>query len=122
MSTREKDKNKSKSKLFRLAARYFRKKGYRVERKETEMEGSSGLLRKFDLVVQRGPSPQGVRIKDWNRTIGINVIINLDQASDDAGLSNPIIIGDKFSDHAKSYANRRKIMLLTKRRLAQDLS
>jgi len=48
-------------------------------------------------------------------------VINVDKASDDVGLSNPIIIGDKFSDHAKSYANRRKITLLTKRQIVIGL-
>jgi len=55
------------------------------------------------------------------RTIGINVVINLDKASEDVGLANPIIIGEKFSDHAKSYANRRKIILLTKQQILASL-
>jgi len=51
----------------------------------------------------------------------VNVIIGLDKASEDVSLSNPILIGEKFSDHAKSYANRRKVMLLTKRQIAPRL-
>jgi hypothetical protein len=49
------------------------------------------------------------------------LVINIDKASEDVGLSNPIIVGEKFSDHAKSYANRRKIMLLLKQKLASSL-
>jgi hypothetical protein len=64
---------------------------------------------------------QGVWIRDWNRTIGINVVINLDRASEDVDFSNPILIGEKFSDHAKAYANRRKITLLTKRQILTSL-
>jgi hypothetical protein len=45
------------------------------------------------------------------------VIITLDTASEDVGLSSPIMVGEKFSDHAKSYSNRRKIMLLTKQKI-----
>jgi hypothetical protein len=64
---------------------------------------------------------QGVWIRDWNRTIGVNVIIGLDTASDDVGLSSPIMIGEKFSDHAKSYSNRRKLTLLTRQKIAMSL-
>ncbi|MCD6445498.1 restriction endonuclease [Candidatus Bathyarchaeota archaeon] len=110
-----------KADLLQQAIYYFRKKGYKVEREKTSIEGYSGILRKFDLIVKKGKLTQGVWIKNWKRTIGVNVVINLDKASEDAGLSNPILIGGKFSDHAKSYANRRKITLLTKRQIIISL-
>lgn len=121
MSSEEKAQAKPPSELVELAIRYFKKEGYKVEREMTMREGFSGISRKFDLIVQKGRLVQGVWIRDWNRTIGVNVIINLDKASEDVGLSNPILIGEKFSDHAKAYANRRKIMLLTKRQTALSL-
>jgi hypothetical protein len=92
-----------------------------VEQENTTLEGFSGITRKFDLIVQKGHVAQGVWVRDWNRTIGVNLTINIDKASDDVGLSNPIIIGEKFSDHAKSYANRRKVMLLPKQKIALGL-
>jgi hypothetical protein len=107
--------------LVQAAIHYFKKEGYRVEQTETALEGFSGVLRRFDLIVQKGRVEQGVWIRDWNRTIGVNVIINIDKASEDVGLSTPIMVGEKFSDHAKSYANRRKIMLLTKRQVTVSL-
>ena len=85
------------------------------------MEGFSGSSNKFDLIVGKGRVEQGVWIRDWKRTIGVNVIINVDKACEDVGLATPIIVGEKFSDHAKSYANRRKITLLTKRQITQSL-
>lgn len=100
-----------------LAAAYFRKEGYKVNGENVTLEGNSGVLRHFDLIVQKGHYEQGVWVRDWNRTIGVNVIISLDTASEDVGLSNPIMIGEKFSDHAKSYSNRRKITLLTKQKI-----
>ena len=121
MSSEEKAQTKATSDLVELAMRYFKKEGYKVEREMTTLEGFSGISRKFDLIVQKGRLVQGVWIRDWNRTIGVNVVINLDKASEDVGLSNPILIGEKFSDHAKAYANRRKIMLLTKRQTALSL-
>jgi hypothetical protein len=104
-----------------LAAQYFKKEGYKVINENSALEGFSGILRKFDLIVQKGRVEQGVWVRDWNRTIGVNIIIGLDTASADVGLSNPIMIGEKFSDHAKSYSNRRKITLLTKQKIATSL-
>jgi hypothetical protein len=119
MSSEEKAHTEPPPELLKLAIQYFKKEGYKVEQETTTLEGFSGISRKFDLIVQKGRVAQGVWIRDWNRTIGVNVIIGLDKASEDVNLSNPILIGEKFSDHAKSYANRRKIMLLTKRQIAQ---
>jgi len=121
MSAEERLKPKPLPDLIQLATRYFKKEGYKVDQQNTTLEGFSGISRKFDLIVQKGRVAQGVWIREWNRTIGVNVIITLDKASEDVGLSNPIIIGEKFSDHAKAYANRRKITLLTKRQIALSL-
>jgi hypothetical protein len=114
-------RSRSKQRLLDLALKYFKKEGYKINHEDSVLEGYSGISRKFDLIVQKGRAEQGVWIRDWNRTIGVNVIIGLDTASDDVGLSNPIIIGEKFSDHAKSYSNRRKITLLTRQKMAMSL-
>jgi hypothetical protein len=111
------ERTRQKSRLMDLAVQYFRKEGYKVNQESTIREGYSGISRKFNLIVQKGRVEQAVWIRDWNRTIGVNVIISLDTSSDDVGLSNPIMIGEKFSDHAKSYSNRRKIMLLTRQKM-----
>ena len=108
---------KPRSRLMELAIGYFKKEGYKVNGENVLMEGHSGVMRHFDLIVQKGRVEQGVWVRDWNRTIGVNVIINLDTASDDVELGAPIMIGVKFSDHAKSYSNRRKISLLTKQKI-----
>jgi len=106
-----------RSRLLDLAISYFKKEGYRVNGENIVLEGHSGVGRHFDLIVQKGRLEQGVWVRDWNRTIGVNVIINLDTSSEDVDLSSPIMIGEKFSDHAKSYSNRRKLTLLTKQKI-----
>jgi hypothetical protein len=53
--------------------------------------------------------------------VGVNMVINLDKAAADVGLPNPIMIAEKFSGHAKAYANRRGILLLTKREIIRRL-
>ena len=107
--------------LMQNVIQYFKKEGYEVEQNETTLDGFSGITNRFDLIVKKGQVEHGVWIREWNRTIGVNVVINVDRASEDVGLSTPILVGDKFSDHAKSYANRRKITLLTRRQMAQSL-
>ncbi len=107
-----------RSHLMDLAVSYFKKEGYKINAENVVVEGKhSGVSRHFDLIVQKGRYEQGVWVRDWNRTIGVNVIINLDTASEDVELYSPIMIGEKFSDHAKSYSNRRKITLLTKQKI-----
>ena len=116
MSSSE-EQPKQRPHIVDMAVSYFKKGGYKVNKEDATLEGFSGQSRHFDLVVQKGRVEQGVWIRDWNRTIGVNVIINLDTASEDVGLGSPFMIGEKFSDHAKSYSNRRKITLLTKQKI-----
>ena len=105
----DEEQAKPRSHLLELAIQYFKKEGYKVNRENVVLEGHSGVNRHFDLIVQKGRLEQGVWVRDWNRTIGVNFIIDLDTASEDVDLGSPIMIGEKFSDHAKSYSNRRKI-------------
>src|SRR4030042_2841654 len=90
--------------MVQSVVRYFGKEGYKVEQEKTSLEGFSGILRIFDLIIQKGRVARGVWIRDWDRTIGVNLVINIDKASEDVKLSDPIIVGEKFSDHANSYA------------------
>lgn len=106
--------------LLDLAVRYFRRRGYLLE-EDVSREGLSGVLRNVDLLVRRGREQYPVWVKDWRRTVGINVVINVDKASEDAGFSRPIIVADKFSDHAKAYANRRGVRLLTRSEIRRSL-
>jgi len=117
----DKGSQKHQSSLLEAVVQHFKKEGYKIEREETAFEGFTGISQKFDLIVQKGRVSQGVWVRDWNRTIGVNVVINIDKASEDVGLTGPIIVGEKFSDHAKSYANRRRITLLTRRQVTVSL-
>jgi len=108
------------SSLPDLALKYFRRRGYSVE-KSMSQEGFSGLLRNFDLLLSKGGEYHPVWIKDWKRTVGVNIVINIDKASSDVGYSRPILVAEKFSDHAKAYANRRGIRLVTKSEMRMGL-
>ena len=114
----ENDQPTDRSQLTKMAITYFEKKGFKINNENAIKEGNnSGDHHHFDLIIEnkeKRRGEQGVWIRDWNRTIGVNVIITLDTAAEDSGLTNPIMVGDKFSSHAKAYAKRRKIELLTK--------
>ncbi len=106
--------------LVGVAVKYFRQSGYDVE-KDAVLEGVSGLSRRFDLVIRRGKERRLVWIKDWKRTLGVNMVITMDTAAADVGFPKPIVISEKFSGHAKAYANRRGVTLLSKRQIMRSL-
>ena len=104
--------------LTNLAVTYFRQRGYKIE-KAVFLEGFSGLPRGFDLSIRKGKEQHLVWIRDWKRTVGVNMVISMDRASEDVDIPNPIMISEKFSGHAKAYANRRGVTLLTKRQVSR---
>jgi hypothetical protein len=101
-----------------LTIEYFTRRGYEVKRDESQGERRPS---NFDLIVSKRKEVHPVRVKDWNRTVGVNIVINFDKASQGSGFSNPILVADKFSEHAKAYASRRGIMLITKHEMIRSL-
>ena len=97
-----------------LAVEFFERMGYTVDY-NARFEGYSGLLHTFDLLIKRSKDERLVLIKDWDRTVGVDIIIKVDKASEDTDLPNPIIVAERFSDHAKAYSNKRRVTLITKR-------
>ena len=103
-----------------LVMSYFQRRGYKIE-KDVILDGFSGLPRKFDLSVRKGNEQRLVWIREWKRTVGVNMIINIDKAAADVGFPNPIVISEKFSGHAKAYANRRGVTLIQKGTITREL-
>ena len=109
------------SSLVNSVVTYFRQKGYKTER-DTVWDGkTSGLSHRFDLIIRKGSEQRLVWIRAWRRTVGVNMVINMDKAAEDVGMPSPIMISEKFSGHAKAYANRRGVTLLTKTDIMQRL-
>jgi hypothetical protein len=102
-----------------LTVEYFNRRGYEVKKDEPQ-EGLN-TPPKFNLIVSKRKEIHPVRIKEWNRTVGVNIIINMDKASQQSGFSSPILVAEKFSEHAKAYASRRGIMLITKFEIMRSL-
>jgi len=101
------------SDLKELVVNYFKQKGYTIT-ENLSLEGFSGVDHTFDLLIQKGQEKRLVWLRDWNRTVGVNMIIKMDNASEDVTIPKPIMISQQFSGHARAYANRRGIILLTK--------
>lgn len=106
--------------LINLAIKYFKKLGYKIDQ-NVSYDGASGIERKFDLLIQKGNEKYLVLVKDWKRTVGVNMVINLDKAAEDVDTPNPTMISENFSGHAKAYARRRRITLLTRQEILQKL-
>lgn len=98
--------------LKELAMRYFRRLGYSVE-VDVEVDDPVGRTHEVDMLVEKGGEVRPVWIKEWRRTVGVNIIINIDMEAEELGLGKPIVVGTRFSDRARSYANRKGMMLLT---------
>ena len=101
-----------RSSLLGLATRYFGRTGCKVKRDKSA---------KFDLIVRKRREVHPVWVKDWNRTVGVNIVIYLDKASQQAGFTAPVLVADHFSEHARAYASRRGVWLVTRSEMRQRL-
>jgi hypothetical protein len=94
------------SSLEDLAVKYFTTRGYEINK-------NMNKNLKYYLLYKRKKNYL-LAIKNWNRTVGVNIIINIDKDLQRNNISNAIVVAEKFSEHARAYANRRGIKLLTK--------
>lgn len=108
--------------MIKLATQYFMKRGYVIDKSPLEESNNAHPPpKKIDLMVRRGSETYPVWIKEWNRTVGVNIVISIDKLAQSLGLTSPIIVAEKFSEHAKAYANRKGIRLLTRSDLLRSL-
>ncbi len=98
--------------LLSNTKKYFTKLGYDFIEGE-QLYGYSGQLRYFDLLISGKGNKRLVVVFEWKKTVGIDMIIKTDRAAFDVNLERPIIVAQKFSDHARAYANRRGLSLIT---------
>ncbi len=110
----------SQPNLISIANKYFTMRGYKIKT-NSEDEDTAIRFKRFDLMIQKGNHVRPVLIKDWNRTVGVNIVINVDKASQAAGFSSPFLVAEKFSEHARAYANRRGIKLITKSEMRREI-
>ena len=109
-----------RSRFNSLVTKLYKQRGYQIKH-TVIMEGASGLMQSFNLLATKTDSSHVIQIMDWKRTVGVNMVINLDKAATDVGVPDAVIVAEKFSDHAKAYAKRRGLTLLTKQELTNQI-
>ena len=106
--------------LLSNTKKYFRKLGYDFVEGE-QLYGYSGQLRYCDLLISGKGNKRLVIVFEWKKTVGVDMIIKTDRAAADVNLARPIIVAPKFSDHARAYANRRGLSLVTTREITSAI-
>jgi len=87
------------------------------------LKGISGRSYSFDILLKgKDGERRIVWVKDWNRYVGINVVIALDVAAEDVRIPNPIMVGRGFSENVRAYSRRRGITLITERQILSSLT
>jgi hypothetical protein len=79
----------------------------------------------FDLIIQNGDENEGIGviIKDWNRAVGVDIIIRAEKImKNNRFLSKMLVVTNLFSDPARSLAEKIRIFLLTRNDLIRILS
>jgi len=104
--------------LVTLAIGYFKRLGYYVER-NVALVGASGIPQTFDLFLKKGDELKLVYVKDWVRSVGVNMVMKIDKAAEDVGLRRPVFVARRFSVHAYAYSKRHGVELLTPRELSK---
>ncbi|MFX0163304.1 MAG: restriction endonuclease [Candidatus Hodarchaeota archaeon] len=109
-----------KASLEGISRKFFQIKGF-TTREKVRLRGKSGQNHEFNMLLSQsrdkeknaeslGDIGYGVLIKDWKRSIGVNVIIKFDQMIEDAGLEGGIIVGNDFSANAQNFAKKSGIV------------
>lgn len=77
---------------------------------ENNLSMEKSDIRGIDYIVNNTP----IIIKDWKRAIGVDVVIQADRIREyNKKVSQIIILTNRYSDPAKSLANRIDILILT---------
>lgn len=97
--------------LRELCRQYFGRK-YEYSEPDAPIRGKSGQKWKFDAVISYNEQKYGVFIRDWNRSIGVNQIRQLEKACRDTKCAGGIIIGENFSAHAENFGENLGIQVI----------
>ena len=105
-----------KASLEGISRKFFQIKGFSI-REKVRLRGKSGQNHDFHMLLSQREDKErnagnpedigyGVLIKDWKRSIGVNVIIKFDQMIEESGLEGGIIVGNDFSANAQNFAKK----------------
>ena len=90
---------------------YFSRK-FQYAEPEMPIRGKSGQKWKFDAIITYNNQKFGMFIRDWDRSIGVNQIRQLEKACRDTKCDGGIIIGKYFSPHAENFGENLGIQVI----------
>ncbi len=113
----------SERSLHDIAKEYFSRKSTYSEL-DQPLRGKSGQKWKFDSVIDYNGKKFGVFIREWDRSIGINQIRQLEKACRDTqchGIVGGVIIGNSFSGMAENFGETLGVQVVDRGTLESKL-
>ena len=106
--------------LVELSRQFFTRK-FEFKEPESTIRGRSGHKWKFDGIIKYDQKKFGIFVREWNRSIGVNQVRQLQKACRDTDCAGGILVGSMFSPNAEMFANNLGIQLLDKISLVKKL-
>ena len=106
--------------LHQLAQTYFSRK-YQYNVPETPVKGRSGQKWNFDGLITFKDQKFGVFVRQWDRSIGVNQIRQLEKACRDTKCAGGIIVGEIFSSNAEVFGENLGIQVVDRGTLISKL-
>ena len=106
--------------LTELTKKFFSRK-YEYIIPDAPIRGRSGQKWKFNAFVMYENQKYGVFIREWNRSIGVNQIRQLEKACRDTKCAGGIIVGDTFSCNAEIFGENLGIQVVERSTLVQKM-
>lgn len=106
-----------------LCIEYFSKK-FQFSQPTEPIRGKSGQKWKFDMLLDHNGRKFGVFIREWDRSIGINQIRQLEKACRDTqchGIVGGVIVGNQFSGSAESFSEYLGVQVVDKSTLINKI-
>jgi hypothetical protein len=105
--------------LRELTRKFF---SSRYEYTEPEpIRGRSGHKWKFDAIIKYKDQNYGLFVREWNRSIGVNQIRQLEKACRDTKCAGGIIVGDTFSSNAFIFGENLGIQIVDRATLMKKV-
>lgn len=115
------DTSLRKAELCRIVEEYFRQKNDVVLRKDVELQGSTKKWR-MDMIADMADGARfGIVVKDWDRTLGVNQVRQVQRACLDIPLDGGIVFSNSISPSAASFAKRYGISCFSRYELLSKL-
>ena len=106
--------------LRELTRKFFGSRYGYVE-PEDPIRGRSGHKWKFDAIITYEEQEYGLFVREWNRSIGVNQIRQLEKACRDTKCAGGIIVGDVFSSNAHIFGENLGIQIVNRATLEQKV-